>query len=402
MAFHLRPAAYAGVALSFALVGCSQAIAPTQSQYVPSSPALTNVRPAGGASYSVLHSFGQGLNGSIPIASLYSIDGALYSTTSVGGSKRQGTVYSISALGAFSIVHSFGVGSDGTLPYADLVNVNGLLYGTTYSGGVNGGGTVFSIDPNSGDETVLYSFGGGTDGVNPQSNLTYVNGLLYGTTLGGGTKGHGTAFSVDPNSGSETVLHSFGGTPDGSVPSAGLTDVNGVLYGTTYLGGSGHSGTVFSLTTDGAEKVLHSFGGGADGSYPMAGLIFTNSRLYGTTKGGGAYGRGTVFRIATSGNPERVVCSFKGGSTDGAQPVAGLLSYNGIVYGTTQTGGTKSLGTIFRVNPKSRVEKVLHNFTGGTDGSGPQAALVQTGGVLYGTTARGGSKRYGTVFAYTP
>jgi uncharacterized repeat protein (TIGR03803 family) len=125
---------------------------------------------------------------------------------------------------------------------------------------------------------VLYSFGSGYDGKVPNAGLIDVNGALYGTTIGGGTHGDGTVFSIT-TAGTERVLHSFaGGSADGSLPYAGLSDVNGTLYGTTVLGGMYRKygvGTVFSISTAGAgtEHVLHSFGSGSDGVEPYASLI---------------------------------------------------------------------------------------------------------------------------------
>jgi uncharacterized repeat protein (TIGR03803 family) len=118
------------------------------------------------------------------------------------------------------------------------------------------------------------------------------------------------------------------GTDPGSYPAAGLAYVNGTLYGTTVHGGSSNPqspnlglGTVFAVSKSGTERVLHSFTGRPDGAYPYAGLISVNGTLYGTTSGGGANGYGTVFAVSTSG-AERVLYSFKGG-TDGANPQAG-------------------------------------------------------------------------------
>src|SRR5438105_4995410 len=97
---------------------------------------------------------------------------------------------------------------------------NALGGGST---GCSGGcGTVFSLDPNTGAETVLHPFGS-TDGAYPMAGLIAVNGMLYGTTLacwgtGCGGVGCGTVFSIDPSTGAETVLYSFGGT-DGASPS---------------------------------------------------------------------------------------------------------------------------------------------------------------------------------------
>ena len=113
----------------------------------------------------------------------------------------------------------------------------------------------------------------------------------------------------------ETVLHSFGSGTDGQDPQAGLVlDSHGNLYGTTYAGGihntcfGGGCGTVFELSPrEGGgwtETVLHSFGNGTDGTFPDAGLIFDSAgNLYGTTGEGGIHnscmgGCGTVFEIA--------------------------------------------------------------------------------------------------------
>jgi uncharacterized repeat protein (TIGR03803 family) len=93
------------------------------------------------------------------------------------------------------------------------------------------------------------------------------------------------------------VLHSFRGYPDGAHPWAGLLNVNGTLYGTTYGGGAHHRGTVFAIPTSGKETVLYSFGYRPGGANPKAALIDVNGTLYGTTSRGGADGQGTVFSL---------------------------------------------------------------------------------------------------------
>ncbi len=227
-----------------------------------------------------------------------------------------------------------------------------MLYGTTYSGGGNGCfkpgcGTVFKITT-SGAENVVYRFAGGSDGDDPLASVTNVNGVLYGTTSGGGANNAGTVYKIT-TLGNETVLHSFGSVSDGEAPYAALIDVNGVLYGTTDLGGSGCSspgcGTVFTITTAGAESVLHSFAGGSDGQSPFSVLTDVNGVLYGTTTVGGANGdNGTVFKVTRAG-AESVVYSFA--ASDGAQPVAGLVNVHGVLYGTTSEGGASGDGTVF-------------------------------------------------------
>jgi uncharacterized repeat protein (TIGR03803 family) len=291
-----------------------------------------------------------------------------------GSEAGDGTVFSITTSGIEKVLHNFGKGTDGKYPAANLIDVDGTLYGTTESGGAydhstseSGDGTVFSITT-SGTEKILHNFGKGTDGEYPVASLSDVKGTLYGTTLFGGTNGGGTVFRIS-TSGKEKALHSFGKGTDGSEPDTGLINVNGTLYGTTEFGGVyGHSGTssgefggtVFSITTAGAEKVLHSFGKGSDGNLPQAGLIDVNGTLYGTTFAGGAYSAcalsgsppcGSVFSITTTGQ-EKVSYSFgKRGDADGVRPAASLTNLKGTLYGTTFRGGAYDRGAVFAFKP---------------------------------------------------
>jgi uncharacterized repeat protein (TIGR03803 family) len=264
--------------------------------------------------YKSLYSFKSAVtttDGTGPWADLIDVNGTLYGTTSAGGRFNRGAVFAVSTSGKERVIYSFSYGTgtaDGFFPAAGLIDVNGTLYGTTRGGGANNGGTVFAVTT-SGNETVLHSFEGccgtGTDGSDPHmANLTYVNGVLYGTTTSGGASGYGTVFALN-TSGTESILHilhSFAGGADGSGPEADLIDVNGTLYGTTGGGGTNNGGTVFAVTTSGSERVLHSFeaccGTGTDGSNPLAGLINVRGAIYGTTHDGGASGFGTVFQVS--------------------------------------------------------------------------------------------------------
>ncbi len=307
---------------------------------------------------------------------------------------------------AYNLLYSFGgYPTDGIDPEASLTNVKGTLYGTTIGGGsgcyASGGcGTVFQSST-AGAESVLHSFVGGADGALPYARLTNVNGLLYGTT-GGGASTDGTVYSLT-TSGAESVLHHFQGTPDGSDPHAGLLDVDGTLYGNTVFGGSLHRGTVFEIATSGAERVLYSFigtrHGHRDGKFPNASLLNVNGTLYGTTYKGGDIDRGAVFKITPSGS-ESVLHSFKGGKTDGSYPRASLVYVSGTLYGTTSGGGNASCsgcgknpgdGTIFAVTTAGK-EKLLYKFEGyPSDGAVPYGKLIYDHGLFYGTTESGGA-----------
>jgi uncharacterized repeat protein (TIGR03803 family) len=362
--------------------------------------------------YKSLYSFKSAVtttDGTGPWADLIDVNGTLYGTTSAGGRFNRGAVFAVSTSGKERVIYSFSYGTgtaDGFFPAAGLIDVNGTLYGTTRGGGANNGGTVFAVTT-SGNETVLHSFEGccgtGTDGSDPHmANLTYVNGVLYGTTTSGGASGYGTVFALT-TSGTESILHSFASGTDGAHPFAGLTFGNGILYGTTVQGGAPNGGgTVFAVTTSGNESVLHSFGSATDGAGPSANLIYVNGVLYGTTTSGGASGYGTVFALNTSGTESilHILHSFAGGA-DGSGPEADLIDVNGTLYGTTGGGGTNNGGTVFAVTT-SGSERVLHSFEAccgtGTDGSNPLAGLINVRGAIYGTTHDGGASGFGTVF----
>lgn len=251
---------------------------------------------------------------------------------------------------------------------------------------------------------VLFSFGRfvyGDRGAKPAAGLINLGGTLYGTTLLGGANDHGTVFSITKG-GSEQVLYNFSGVSDGSDPSAALTSANDLLYGTASGGGNSLGyGTVFSLDTTGKNfRVLHTFAGGSDGADPMAGLLLARGWLYGTTLqgGSGSTGKGTLFAIRASDGKERVLHRFSGGS-DGGEPMAPLVYVNGKLYGTTSGGGAGLQGTVFSLSINTSHERILHAFNG-SDGASPQAGLLITkSGTLVGTTVGGGAHGQGTVFS---
>jgi len=252
---------------------------------------------------------------------------------------------------------------------------------------------------------VLYNFAGPPDGAHPYAGLVRdAAGNLYGTTYTGGSSSYGTMFKLDTSgSGTETVLHSFTGPPDGAYPYAGLVrDAAGNSYGTTYHGGSSGYGVVFKVSTKGTETVLHSFTGPPDGAYPLDGVVRDAAgNLYGTTYHGGSSGYGVVFKVNTKGT-ESVLHSFTG-PPHGAYPSDGVVrDAAGNLYGTTRYGGSSGYGTAFKLDT-SGTETVLHSFTGPPDGAYPLDGLVRdAAGNLYGTASKGGSSGYGTVFKLTP
>ena len=271
------------------------------------------------------------------------------------------------------------------------MDAEGNIYGVTfYSQNGVGAGTVFKLSQ-VGKLTVLHSFGGSGDGANSSSGVIRdAAGSLYGTTLDGGKDNWGVVFKVDV-SGKETVLYSFTGVRDGVEPTAGLVrDAAGNLYGTTSAFGSAciECGTVFKVSPAGKQTVIHRFKGPPDASHVVTGnlVLDANGNLYGASYYGGltsgcavtTWGCGTVFELSPNGKggwSETVLYKFKGG-TDGAYPYSGLVrDANGNFYGTTEWGGNTGCdglgcGTLFKLDSTGK-ETVLYRFTGGSDGAAP-------------------------------
>src|SRR6266849_2073494 len=184
-----------------------------------------------------------------------------------------------------------------------------------------------------------------------------------------------------------TTLHSFtfddGANPNLVTPTQGG---DGNIYATTSIGGSKtigcFCGTAFKITPQGT---LTSFSlDGTDGAIPDAGfLLGRNGLLYGTTSTGGASGNGEVFRLNSQTGAVTVLHSFAG--SDGASSEAPLtLGPGGKYYGTTSAGGSTNNGTVFSVTPSGKF-KSLHSFSGAGQGQNPSAGLtLGSDGALYG------------------
>ncbi len=345
---------------------------------------------------------------------LQASDGFLYGTTTSGGSNGLGTIFRISTNGtSYSAIKIFRLtpGEAGTPTAGLLAGSDGMLYGTSYGGGRRSFGTVFRLNPDGSGYRILMDFPqSGGDGENPQA--TPVEGTdhrLYGTTDSGGAGNQGAIFSIGLDGSGYTLLKSFSGVPEeGTNPEGGVIQAtDGALYGATYRGGLNDVGTLYKLNTDGSGfLVLRSFSSsGGDGQFPRARLLeASDGFLYGTTYGGGTYGAGTVFKLAKDGNAFQTLRSFfsvAAEKVDARNPIAGLMEgSDGALYGTSYNGGTNDRGAVFSISKDGSVYKLLRSFSGsGGDGAQPYAALCEASdGALYGTTASGGSLNAGTIY----
>jgi len=262
--------------------------------------AIFKITPSG--TLTPLHTFTNGTDGGHPYAALVQgTNGNFYGTTTSGGAKSgYGTVFQLTSAGALTTLHAFTNGIDGAFPMAGLVQgADGQFYGAAHSGGTNGYGTIFKISA-SGAFTFLYSFRGSNDGAGPAGTLALGNdGNFYGVCDNGNSSSYGTIFKITA-SGVLTPLHAFNGTNDGGYPEAPLTlGTDGKFYGTTASGGDNGVGTVFQITTNGVFATLYSFTYLESGPQSYAALVQgTNGNFYIACEGAGSgYSPGAILRL---------------------------------------------------------------------------------------------------------
>jgi uncharacterized repeat protein (TIGR03803 family) len=352
-------------------------------------------------------------------ALVQALDGNFYGTARTGGAGNLGTIFRMTPAGMLATLVEFD-GTNGSLPTAGLLQApDGNFYGTTEAGGVHNSGTLFRLTP-AGALTTLVNFGApraltSTDiGKAPVAALINGgDGNFYGTTTRGGFSDCGVAYRITP-AGAITILVDFtgvGGASKGRAPSAALVrGPDGNFYGTTREGGASDAGTVFRLTSAGVLSTLVEFTGNqaaSQGKAPMSPLVpGFDGNLYGTTELGGARDFGTVYRL-TPGGEVSTVLSFTGadGSNEGSFPLSGLVrGTNGVFYGTTLRGGTRRIGTIYAITPAGVFASLVEFAGRGAADLGklPLAALLQDDdGAFYGTTQRGGGSEEGTIFKMT-
>ncbi len=368
---------------------------------------------------------GGGISGAYPSAGLVN-DGAgfFWGTTQYGGVMDAGTVFKVNAAsGSVITVENFGINSgshEGVAPSAPLyLDGQGFFWGTTYYGGSSNQGTVFRIEASTGTRTNIVQFDGDGQSINglfPAAGLTSDGaGLLWGTAERGGSGGFGTLYKFNPAGSVVTTVTEFtgkGGLAPGDSPSGQLYfDGSGHFWGSTFLGGAPDLGTLFKVNAaTGVLTNLADFtgdGGFNRGRNPRTSLISGGPGfLWGvSTRGGGPDDAGTIFKLGTAFGEMTPMLDFTGndGARKGAGPAGGLVrDAAGNCWGTTERGGTGDFGTVFKYNPVSGTLTTVVEFTGQTGankGAAPSAILLNDGaGTLWGTTSGGGVNTSGTIF----
>ena len=249
------------------------------------------------------------------------------------------------------------------------------------------------------------------EGGNPFAGLAIdASGNLYGTNTNGGPLGFGTVYELSPPATqgaawSFTVLYSFTNGSDGGNTGTGVViDANGDLYGSTPY----PEAAIYKLSRPAVEgdlwteSTLYAFSGGVDGRIPGDPYLTLarNGVIYGSTISGGQFGDGTVYQLvppATEGSPwvETVLYSFTG-AADGIRPILSAIGSIGQLYGTTDDWGTAAYGSVFEIVPPSYYGaqpsyRLIWKFSGGADGAAPSGVIKTAAGSLIGVRSKAAS-----------
>lgn len=369
------------------------------------------------SSYTVMHTFTNAADGARPSGGLAYDGFFLYGTTFSGGTHNNGILYRIRPDGNdYSLLIDL-ITSDGQNPVGSPTTNGFNLNFTTTGGGAYGNGSMIGVI-NPGITNGFFSYGmlksfGAGNGIQCNGSLVLSGGTLYGTMFGYpvpiAPPGGDNVFRIQPDGSAFSIVTNL----TGQNPVGGLAAGSGVLYGAAWHGGDGN-GAIFRIdlatTNYGVIKVFTN----ADGVAPNGSLLLNGTNLFGTTAQGGTDGNGTIFRLNTNGTEYVVLKSFPatagGTNTEGANPNGGLVTDGKTLFGTTQSGGSSGLGTVFKIDMDGSNFEVAKDFCEPTgpqppgpvvtnlDGAYPNGSLVLVRGKLYGTTSSGGSAGKGAVF----
>lgn len=369
-----------------------------------------------GQTFTVLHSFAGGPDGNFPQGPLLQGQhGYLYGTT------RGNTVFKIAPDGTgYSVVCDLNNGSVGASVSGVSQGADGTLYGTSIFGGGLGYGGIWSVRPDGTGLTLLHAFNGFDGGFPQSAPAPGGDGFLYGSTEVGGSGfspgdgfGIGVIYKIATDGTNFSVLRYFSGF-DGLFAFGGLIlGADGYLYGTTGFGGG--LGNAFKISRDGLTfQTLHSFApGGYGGAVPVANLVQApDGTLYATTDESSIGYGGILSRFGPDGTGFAELVTFD--PFDGANPIIGgadqlphvtvALGQDGLLYGSTVTGGPS--GSLYSVAKDGSGLTTLYTFSPydsnhiNSDGAFPLASVIASDGNLYGTTAGGGAYGQGTIFKF--
>lgn len=353
-----------------------------------------------GTGYTTLHQFGSMTNdGTLPVGPLTLLpDGRVFGVTTQGGAGGSGILYRMNGDGSdYQVVHSFGGDSnDGKSPVAGMVlGADGAIYGTTSDGGTHGGGTVFRITSSGTDYSIISQLpnSGEAKGGPASRLLPQPDGTLLGTSRTGATNG-GYLFALHMDGSDFRILHEFPSYPyDTNAHSPASTLVqspDGSIYGITSAGQFIDSISIFSLTAPNWEyKELVNLPSQHDGQNYFLNA-FVDGMLY-LVPTPNLYNPADVLQLDLK--TKTLTPKLKLSSYDKSFTATGLAYLSTLVEGNDHAlyflgfGNNGSTDSLLRLTKDGQTKEVVHSFPfTGADGPTLNLNLARDrSGVLHGT-----------------
>lgn len=275
-------------------------------------------------------------------------DGNFYGTCQSGNSTNLGVIYRLTPAGVITDLHDFTDVTGDAFPEQPPIQASdGNFYGTTGTPELSHCGTVYQLTA-AGAYKTLHEFTGGDC---TSSTLTQASdGNLYGTLSSCSIAGtnEGCVYRIS-TAGVFKEIYGFTSTPGGQNPCTGVIQgKDGKLYGATNQGGINGTGDIYKVTTAGAGHTdLHNFNNPTDASCvnnENANTVLLNllqavdGNFYGINPAYGPNGDGSIYKL-TSANVFSVFL-FPNPPVEGNAPAGTLIqNTNGLIYGTTPSGG---------------------------------------------------------------
>jgi uncharacterized repeat protein (TIGR03803 family) len=334
-------------------------------------------------------------------------DGTFYGTDfgTFNSGSGHGSIVKVGQNGVVTTLYNFQeTTEDEANPTILIAGADGNLYGATAPRAVGDlNGMIFKITP-AGVFTPIFHFKDGK-GTHATSLIQGTDGNFYGTAEGdssGGFFNHpasmhnpGIFFQLTP-AGIFTILYTFTGGADGSLPNALVEGKDGNFYGSTFYGPESPAnifsgnGTIFKITPAGVLTTLYSFTGGSSGKNPGKVIEGADGKFYGIADSGITQ---IVFELTPAGQLSAV---YNLHGANGTVSPGLLASTDGNVYGTTTDGGIPKAGNIFRISPAGQI--TTYAFDGEGTGGNPSRAFEGPEHSLYGATTLGGASSHGTIY----
>ncbi|HSH65070.1 MAG TPA: choice-of-anchor tandem repeat GloVer-containing protein, partial [Bacteroidia bacterium] len=194
-----------------------------------------------------------------------------------------------------------------------------------------------------------------------------------------------------------------GGHPYGSLLEAG----DGNLYGLTTSGGSNDFGVLFQYNPSSSLlETKINFNSTGNGANPQSSLMLANNGLlYGTTEYGGTADEGIIFEY----DPQTSVCTKKHEfnnekDQNGQYPLGELMqASDGMLYGMSYTGGIAGVGVLFKYDPSTATYSKEFDFHAAPEGNIPTSSLLLASDkMFYGVAQSGGRTNDGAIYQYDP